>query len=193
MTQPILTEISSHSPSDTFRLGRRLGEAITQSSAVGLTGDLGAGKTLLTKGLCSGLGVREHERVNSPTFVIMQEYQGRLRIRHYDTYRLSGSEDLLGFGLDEHFSDTGSVVVVEWADRVLDLLPPETLFITLEHGGGTMSCDSGVVDSSSVVDRSASVDKAHNTPIELCRFVTFRGDPDVWADKVRGLEAPEES
>ena len=108
---------------------------ITQRAAIGLSGELGAGKTVLTKGLCSGLGVRDHDRVNSPTFVIMQEYQGRLRIRHYDTYRLSGSEDLVALGFDEHLAAAESVVIVEWADRVMACLPRDRLEIHIEIQG----------------------------------------------------------
>ena len=190
MAHPTLAEFSSHSPGDTFRLGRRLGEAITQRAAIGLSGELGAGKTVLTKGLCSGLGVRDHDRVNSPTFVIMQEYQGRLRIRHYDTYRLSGSEDLVALGFDEHLAAAESVVVVEWADRVLDLLPRETLLITLEHGGAALG--GGVIGGVAGSDSHASADEVRPAPVESFRLLTFRGDPDVWADRVGELEAPAE-
>lgn len=186
MPHSTLTEISSHSPRDTFRLGRRLGEAITTRSAVGLSGELGAGKTLFTKGLCAGLGVRHHERVNSPTFVIMQEYQGRLRIRHYDSYRLSGSEDLLALGFDEHLAAAESVVIVEWADRVADLLPSETLLITLEHGGS-------VLGGQGHSDSDPSADKIRPGPVESFRLLTFRGDPEIWADKVSTLAALGES
>jgi len=141
LPHPRLTRDTS-SPAETARLGRALGEAILEASsaplrgpgafAVALSGELGSGKTTLVKGLASGLGVREAGNVTSPTFVIRKEYRGRVAVRHYDAYRLGGPEELLALGFEEDLGGPG-VVVVEWADRVRAALPPEALWVELEH------------------------------------------------------------
>ncbi len=156
---PVLAELESRSAAQTRALGERLGAAMPIPAVLGLVGELGSGKTLLTKGLARGLGVREADRVNSPTFVVMQEYVGRARIHHYDTYRLEGSAELAAIGFEEDLDPREPlVVVVEWADRVADLLPPETLVVELEHAG---TADDPGDDSGT-------------------RRVTFCGDPDRW-------------
>jgi tRNA threonylcarbamoyladenosine biosynthesis protein TsaE len=124
----------SGSPEETFELGRRLGEVLPSGSVLALVGELGAGKTLFTKGLACGLGVREHQRVTSPTFVIQQQYRGRLPIFHFDAYRLRGEGELAALGFLECLERGGGVVVVEWADRVSRLLPPQALTVRFEHG-----------------------------------------------------------
>lgn len=129
-----LARFRSRSPEETFLLARRLGQLLPARACLGLDGDLGSGKTLFTKGLASGLGVARFDRVNSPTFVIKQEYVGRSRIHHYDTYRLGGIEELDLLGFTENTLQEG-IVVLEWAGRVSELLPPETLRITFSAPG----------------------------------------------------------
>lgn len=99
-----------------------------------LAGDLGAGKTTLTKGIAWALGVQEE--VTSPTFCIVSEYEGTLPLRHIDLYRLSGVEDFEGIGGEELFWRDG-VCVVEWSERIEQVLPPSALrvYITLTSGG----------------------------------------------------------
>ncbi len=121
--------------SETDHVGRALGSLLEQGHVVALIGPLGAGKTTLVKGIAAGAGVRDLRQVNSPTFVIVNEYEGHLRseplpIYHIDVYRLRGSEDLDAIGFDEMCR--GGVVIVEWADRVIDLLPADRLTITIE-------------------------------------------------------------
>jgi tRNA threonylcarbamoyladenosine biosynthesis protein TsaE len=128
-----MLELVSRSPEETFEIARRLGSALAGGAVLALVGELGSGKTLFTKGLACGLGVAAHHRVNSPTFVILQEYVGRLRIHHYDVYRLRGAEDLAAIGFEEDLDDPQMVVVVEWADRVAELLPPAALTVAFEH------------------------------------------------------------
>jgi len=120
--------IPSHGPERTRTIGRALGEAAAPGTVLALIGDLGAGKTQLTKGVADGLGVRGI--VNSPTFVLMNEHAGRLRLYHVDAYRLADPEEALAVGLiDDRQAD--GVVVVEWADRLDGWLPAERLEITL--------------------------------------------------------------
>lgn len=123
----------SDSPERTLAFGRVLGRHLRGGEAVALNGALGAGKTQLVKGLAAGLAVAEDEPVVSPTFVLVREYIGRLRLYHVDAYRLSGAEELLALGLDEMLADPGGVVAVEWADRVPGALPSGAWTVELAH------------------------------------------------------------
>ncbi len=120
----------STSPDMTMKLGQKIGEKICPSSVIALDGDLGAGKTLLTRGIAEGLGVTTP--VSSPTFTIVNEYDGgRLKMYHFDTYRLSDSYDFEAAGLDEYFGYDG-LCVIEWSNIIDDILPPGTLRIRIE-------------------------------------------------------------
>lgn len=95
-----------------------------------LVGDLGVGKTVFTKGFAQGLGIRED--VSSPTFTLVNEYhEGRLPFYHFDLYRIEEAEELDMIGFEEYIYGRG-VTLVEWANRVRDLLPPETVWVTIE-------------------------------------------------------------
>ena len=124
--------LASNSPDQTRSLGRALGGAAGPGTLVALIGPLGAGKTVLAKGIAEGLGVTSV--VNSPTFVLMNEHRGRLPFYHVDAYRLDDPEEALAAGLlDER--QAGGVTVVEWADRLDDWLPDERLEIELVPEG----------------------------------------------------------
>lgn len=122
-------ELRTRSAEETHELGRRLGEAAVPGMVLGLIGPLGAGKTQLAKGLAEGLGVTSV--VNSPTFILMNEHAGRLRLYHIDAYRLDEGTDPMAAGLLDERQATG-VTVVEWADRIAEWLPGERLEIQLE-------------------------------------------------------------
>ena len=116
--------------------GINLGKELIPGSVVALTGDLGAGKTTLAKGIARGLGVTEE--ITSPTFTIINEYtSGRLPLYHYDVYRLGEGEEAYDgmeeLGYKEHFFGDG-ITVVEWADIIEELLPKETINIKLAYG-----------------------------------------------------------
>lgn len=97
-----------------------------------MTGDLGTGKTTLTKYIAKGLGIEEN--INSPTFTIVKEHRsGRLPLFHFDAYRLGSGEELLDIGADEYFYD-GGVSVVEWADLVMDVIPEDAILIEIRYG-----------------------------------------------------------
>jgi len=124
--------LASTSPAQTRSIGRALGEAAAPGTLVALIGPLGAGKTVVAKGIADGLGVTSV--VNSPTFVLMNEHRGRLPLYHVDAYRLDDPEEALAAGLlDER--QAGGVTVVEWADRLGDWLPDERLEIELIPDG----------------------------------------------------------
>jgi tRNA threonylcarbamoyladenosine biosynthesis protein TsaE len=132
-TVPSVTQGSlvTTDPAETRALGRALGEAATPGTVLALRGELGAGKTQLAKGVADGLGVTS--TVNSPTFVLMNEHAGRLRLYHIDVYRLGDPEEALAAGLlDEREID--GVSVIEWADRLNGWLPVDRLDITLDLG-----------------------------------------------------------
>lgn len=118
----------------TEEFGRRLGGLLESGDVVCLTGDLGAGKTLLAKGVAAGLGAAPEE-VTSPTFTIMNVYQGRdLELRHFDLYRLNRAEELEDIGFGEYAGGEG-VTLIEWAELFREELPPEYLQITLLREG----------------------------------------------------------
>jgi tRNA threonylcarbamoyladenosine biosynthesis protein TsaE len=115
---------------ETERLGRKLGALFFPGAVVALIGQLGAGKTHFVRAMAEGLGVRNPAAVNSPTFVLIQEYPARLPIYHFDAYRLKSSREFADLGVEEYFHSDG-VCLVEWADLVLDVLPPERLEIRI--------------------------------------------------------------
>jgi tRNA threonylcarbamoyladenosine biosynthesis protein TsaE len=126
--------LDTTSPEGTIRLGAAIGRLCEPNTTIALQGPLGAGKTQLTKGIAEGLGITDRGRVTSPTFVLEQEYDGRLKIRHLDAYRLTGPADLWDIGIDE-MCKAGGVVVLEWPERAAEALPRDTLWVYLEPTG----------------------------------------------------------
>jgi tRNA threonylcarbamoyladenosine biosynthesis protein TsaE len=124
--------IETHSPEETHAAGARLAETLVAGDVVALTGELGAGKTCFTQGIARGLGVTG--RAVSPTFVLVNEYRGRLAVHHVDAYRTESLTELLDLGLDELFSGDG-VTIVEWADKLRPLLPARTIHVHIEGLG----------------------------------------------------------
>lgn len=123
-------------PQATQRLGHRLGELLWPGAVVALVGPLGAGKTYMVRAVAEGLGVQGRGTVTSPTFVLVQEYEGRLPVHHFDAYRLRSSGEFADLGAAEYFESAG-VSLVEWADRVEPCLPGEHLRLTLHVIGET--------------------------------------------------------
>ncbi|WP_261134598.1 tRNA (adenosine(37)-N6)-threonylcarbamoyltransferase complex ATPase subunit type 1 TsaE [Bacillus sp. Marseille-Q3570] len=123
-------QIKLTSPEETMQFGARLADFLKPGDVITLEGDLGAGKTTLTKGLAKGLHIKRV--VKSPTFTIIREYKGRLPLYHMDVYRLEDSDEDLGF--DEYFEGEG-VTVVEWAHLIEDFLPDDRLGITIRRVG----------------------------------------------------------
>ena len=120
----------------TEALGRRLAGVLFGGAVVALIGPLGAGKTHLVRAIAEGLGIADSRVVSSPTFVLIQEYSARLPIYHFDAYRLQTSAEFLDLGAHEYFEGKG-VCLVEWADRVEDVLPKDHFRITLQITGDT--------------------------------------------------------
>ena len=122
-------EYTTAGEEQTEALGFRLGQLIQPGAVIAYTGDLGAGKTAFTRGLARGLGIPD--RVTSPTFTIVNEYEGgRLPLFHFDMYRLGSSDELFDIGWEDYL-DRGGVCAVEWSEQVDDALPPETVLVRL--------------------------------------------------------------
>jgi tRNA threonylcarbamoyladenosine biosynthesis protein TsaE len=124
------TELESASAEETAAVGERLGRTLTAGAVVALTGELGAGKTCFVQGLVRGLGATVN--ATSPTFVLVNHYQGRVPVYHVDAYRTESLTELIDLGLLELFGAPG-VTVVEWADKLPSLLPPDAIHV---HIGG---------------------------------------------------------
>ena len=124
----------SHSEAETEALGRRLAAVLAPGAVVAYRGDLGMGKTAFTRGLARGLGYEG--RVTSPTFTIVNEYQGAgLPLFHFDMYRLEDAGDLFDIGWEDYLN-RGGVCAVEWSERIAGALPPETIKVTISRCPG---------------------------------------------------------
>ena len=124
-------EIISSSPQETEHIGSLLGKMLTRGDIIALSGELGSGKTTLVKGLAQGMGF-DREEVVSPSFTLVNEYEGPLPLFHIDLYRLGDERDLREIGYEEYIGEAG-VAVIEWADRVRNAVPHESLWITLRY------------------------------------------------------------
>ena len=130
-------DIISNSPGQTIEFGRKLGAQLRGGEVIGICGPLGSGKTHLIKGIAAGAGAKDHKQINSPTFVIVNEYSGRLDIYHIDAYRLNSVSEFEMLGFDD-FCYPESVVLIEWADRVEPALQDlDYICVELEHAGKT--------------------------------------------------------
>lgn len=124
------TVAETYSEKETFELGYALGKAAKAGEIYALSGDLGVGKTIFTKGVAAGLSIKE--QVNSPTFTIVQVYEsGRLPFYHFDVYRIGDLEEMDEIGYEDYFFGEG-VCLVEWADLIEELLPENAGRITIE-------------------------------------------------------------
>ena len=127
-----LRNITIKSEEETRKFGLDLASKLEKSSIVALIGDLGTGKTTLSKYIAEGLGISE--MITSPTFTIVQEYHsGRLPLYHFDVYRINDIEEMYELGYEEYFYGDG-VSIVEWADNIMELIPDNAFVIRMEYG-----------------------------------------------------------
>ncbi len=146
----LVIELSSED--DTERLGRAIADLVQPGVVIGLVGPLGAGKTRLARAIAESLGV-DPTAISSPTFVLIHEYEGRLPIYHFDAYRLETPQAFEDLGAAEYWS-LGGLCLVEWADRVRDLLPADCWMFAIEPAGPTSRsvrcdfppCARGIID-----------------------------------------------
>jgi tRNA threonylcarbamoyladenosine biosynthesis protein TsaE len=121
--------IVTRSVAETVALGERLGNLASAGDFIALSGELGSGKTHFTRGVAAGLGVDLSVPITSPTYTLMNVYDGRLTLRHFDLYRLAGDQDAAELGFEDYFYG-GDVCVVEWAERLHGLLPEERITVS---------------------------------------------------------------
>ena len=124
----------SHSTQETEAIGEELAQKLRGGDVLAFTGSLGMGKTAFTRGLARGLGCRG--RVTSPTFTIVNEYEGRTPLFHFDMYRLGSSDELFDIGWEDYLS-RGGVCAVEWSENVMDALPEDTVWVRIAREGDT--------------------------------------------------------
>ena len=125
--------IITHSPEETRALGARLARLLQPGAVVAFTGDLGAGKTAFISGMAQGLDIPE--RVTSPTFTIVNEYEGgRLPLFHFDMYRLDSADELFDIGWEDYLA-RGGVCAVEWSEKVSEALEPGAIRVDIRRGG----------------------------------------------------------
>jgi tRNA threonylcarbamoyladenosine biosynthesis protein TsaE len=124
--------VVSHSADETQAAGERLGARLYAGAVVACIGELGAGKTCFLQGLARGLGVESP--VTSPTFVLINEYRGRLPVHHLDAYRTESLSEVLDLGIEELMHGDG-VTVIEWADKLLSILPAHSIIVTIDGLG----------------------------------------------------------
>ena len=125
-------EITTNSPTETEAVGASLAAKLEPGSVIAFTGDLGAGKTAFTRGLAKGLGIEE--RVTSPTFTIVNEYEGgRLPLFHFDMYRLGSADELFDIGWEDYLT-RGGVCAVEWSENIADALEEDTICVDIRRG-----------------------------------------------------------
>jgi tRNA threonylcarbamoyladenosine biosynthesis protein TsaE len=129
-------ELETNSPDETVRLGAAFGASLKGGECIALVGPLGAGKTHMVKGIAAGNSPDSGSNVTSPTFTLIHEYLGRLRIFHIDAYRLKTPRELAVLGFDEMLA-AGGAVIVEWADKVAELIPPDALWIEIVSASAT--------------------------------------------------------
>ncbi len=122
-------EITLKTEEDSIQFGKKLGEKLKAGDIVALDGDLAAGKTYLTKGIALGLDI--DEEITSPTFTLVSEYWGKYHLYHMDVYRLENSDDFIDMGGEDMLYDNG-VCVIEWSNRIKDILPAKTIFIQIK-------------------------------------------------------------
>lgn len=123
--------ITTYSEEETILLGKKFSSGLKRGDIVALYGDLGTGKTQLIKGICAGLGVGQ--TVTSPTFTLMNIYDGQEKIFHYDFYRLNSESEIYDLCIDDYFFSDG-ISLIEWAEKCENLLPPERININLSYG-----------------------------------------------------------
>ncbi len=148
-------QITTDSPGETERLGAGIGSLLRPGSFLALRGDLGGGKTCLTRGVVASLAPQSTGLVASPTYAIMNCYPGGTPVYHFDFYRLTSEDDIVELGFEEYFYGDG-VCVVEWSERLAELLPADVLTLLFEYAGDdrrVITITSSGQKSDTVLDR----------------------------------------
>ncbi|HBG38505.1 MAG TPA: tRNA (adenosine(37)-N6)-threonylcarbamoyltransferase complex ATPase subunit type 1 TsaE [Clostridiaceae bacterium] len=125
-------KVITNNENETYNIGIKIGKQLKAGDILSLNGDLGAGKTYLTKGIAKGLGVEDY--ITSPTFTILNEYEGRIPLYHFDVYRINDVEEMYEIGFEEYLYGNG-VCVIEWGSVVEEILPKDTINIKIKSLG----------------------------------------------------------
>lgn len=150
-------QITTGSAGETEALGVSIGSLLQPGSFLALRGDLGGGKTCLTRGVVASLAPQSAHLVASPTYAIMNSYPGNTPVYHFDFYRLTGEDDIAELGFEEFFYGDG-VCVVEWSERLVELLPADVLILLFEYAGDDrrhVTITSSGPESDTILDRLA--------------------------------------
>ncbi|MCR4416764.1 MAG: tRNA (adenosine(37)-N6)-threonylcarbamoyltransferase complex ATPase subunit type 1 TsaE [Ignavibacteria bacterium] len=126
-----LKVLVSNSPEETFEIAKDFSSELKPGDIVALIGNLGTGKTIFVKGICAGLNAEQNPL--SPTFSIINEYNGKYKIYHFDFYRIKNIEELYDIGYEDYFNDE-SICLIEWADMFPEILPKDTIEVKIEFG-----------------------------------------------------------
>jgi len=135
-----MKQIITNSEKQTFNLAKKFAKKLKGGEVIGLIGNLGAGKTIFAKGLAIGLGIKQ--TVNSPTFVLMKIYPVRhptsdiRHLIHIDAYRIKSGQDITAIGAEEYFNRSDVITIIEWADKIKQILPKKTRYINIKNKGG---------------------------------------------------------
>ena len=132
----MISQIKSEGPEQTWATAAALMESLEPGTVIALHGDLGAGKTCFIQGLAVAMGITDP--ITSPTYTLIGEYEGRMKLNHIDLYRLSNSVEALGIGLEEYLESDG-ITAIEWAERAEEILPESMLHVSIEKGCDEMS------------------------------------------------------
>ena len=132
MEQEKSIQITTCSANETFVFARKIGEKLQEGDILALSGELGSGKTCFTGGLARGLGVSENYQITSPTFTLINEYPAKYKLYHFDVYRLNNYSEMEDLGYEEYFAGHG-VVVIEWAEKIAQIIPQTAIFINFEY------------------------------------------------------------
>lgn len=148
-------EVISNSPLETEGLGVQLGSLLPAGTLLALQGGLGGGKTCFTRGIVASLAPQSLHLVASPTYAIMNSYSGNTPVYHFDFYRLTGDNDIAELGFDEYFCGDG-VCVIEWSERLLELLPDDHITVRFEYSGDdrrSITLNASGSNSSDILER----------------------------------------
>jgi tRNA threonylcarbamoyladenosine biosynthesis protein TsaE len=128
-----MPQFTTNSAEETEKLGERIARKLKPGDVVALFGEMGAGKTALTRGIARGLGVPDG--VSSPTFALVHEYRGRVPVYHFDMYRVESWDDLYSTGFFDYL-DSGGILIVEWSENIENAIPDQALRVRISRGSG---------------------------------------------------------
>jgi tRNA threonylcarbamoyladenosine biosynthesis protein TsaE len=125
----VMINIETHSFEETVEFGKKLGAVLKSGDIISLSGDLGTGKTALTNGIARSLGIDSY--ITSPTFTLVNEYEGRLPLYHFDVYRISDPDEMFDIGFEEYINSEG-ITIIEWGEQINDILPKEIIRVNIK-------------------------------------------------------------